>query len=276
MNTKQRAMPGPKTVVVTGASRGIGRATALAFAERGWNVVVGYATNLAASKEVVQAIERAGGAAVALPLDQSRSDDVDPFFQGAVEAFGRVDVLVANAGIMRWGRFPEIDRDDLERHLQVHVGGSFLTARAVWPHLVEQGYGRIVMTTSTGMLGLPGSTVYAAAKGGVLGLGRSLATAGAAHGIKVNLIAPAASTRMAGDVGPDGHHGFGEPVSRSAFLPELTPEFAADAAALLETGLVHFFELRTMGGAIADVAPDELSPKEALELIYRLRGLLSG
>ena len=106
------------------------------------------------------------------------------------------------------------------RHLAVHVGGSFNTARAAWPHMVEQGYGRIVMTTSSGMFGLPNNLSYATAKGGVIGLTRSLATAGAEHGIKVNLIAPAACTRMAGrgDRGPDR---------------EMAPELVAPMAAFL-------------------------------------------
>jgi NAD(P)-dependent dehydrogenase (short-subunit alcohol dehydrogenase family) len=121
--------------------------------------------------------------------------------QGAVERFGRVDALVNNAGIMRWARFPAVSEDDLERHLAVHVIGSFLTARAAWPHMVEQGYGRIVMTASAGMLGLPDNTSYATAKGGVVGLTRSLNTAGRRHGIKVNVIAPAAMTRMAAPQG---------------------------------------------------------------------------
>jgi NAD(P)-dependent dehydrogenase (short-subunit alcohol dehydrogenase family) len=114
-----------------------------------------------------------------------------------MERFGRVDALVANAGIMRWAGFPHVDLDDLDRHLAVHLGGSFHTARAAWPHLVEQGYGRIVLTTSTGVLGLRDNTAYATAKGAVLALARNLAIAGAEHGIKVNCIAPAASTRMA-------------------------------------------------------------------------------
>jgi NAD(P)-dependent dehydrogenase (short-subunit alcohol dehydrogenase family) len=136
----------------------------------------------------------------------------------AVERFGRVDVLINNAGIMRWATFPEPDADNLARHLAVHVTGSFNTARAAWPHMVDQGYGRIVMTTSTGMFGLPGNTAYATAKAAVIGLTRSLATAGAAHGIKVNLIAPAAYTRMAG------------PGSGS---PEMAPELVAPMAAFL-------------------------------------------
>ena len=117
---------------------------------------------------------------------------------GAVEQFGRLDVVINNAGIIRWAGFPEADADNLARHLAVHVGGSFNTTRAAWPHMVERGYGRIVMTTSTGMLGLPTNTSYATAKAAVIGLTRSATLAGAAHGIKVNLIAPAAMTRMAG------------------------------------------------------------------------------
>ena len=116
----------------------------------------------------------------------------------AVERFGRLDILVNNAGIIRWAGFPDADSDNLSRHLAVHTVGSFNTTRAAWPHMVEQGYGRIVMTTSSGIFGLPKNLSYATAKAAVIGLTRSLTTAGAAHGIKVNLIAPAAFTRMAG------------------------------------------------------------------------------
>ena len=83
----------------------------------------------------------------------------------AVEQFGRIDVLVNNAGIIRWAGMPEVDADNLAKHLAVHVGGSFNTVRAAWPHLVDQGYGRIVNTTSAGLFGLPDNTSYAAAKG---------------------------------------------------------------------------------------------------------------
>ena len=106
--------------------------------------------------------------------------------------------MVNNAGIMRWAGLPEADADNLEQHLAVHVGGSFHTTRAAWPHLVEQGYGRIVMTTSSGLFGLPKNLSYAVAKGGIVGMTRSLAVAGRKHGIRVNALAPAAQTRMAG------------------------------------------------------------------------------
>ncbi len=135
----------------------------------------------------------------------------------AVAEFGRIDILINNAGIVRWAGFPDADADNLARHLAVHVHGSFNTARAAWPHMVEQGYGRIVMTTSTGLFGLPNNLSYATAKAGVIGLTRSLATAGVKHAIKVNAIAPAATTRMAGGAGP----------------PEMEPELVAPMAAFL-------------------------------------------
>jgi NAD(P)-dependent dehydrogenase (short-subunit alcohol dehydrogenase family) len=195
-----------RVAVVTGAGRGIGRAHALLLAERGASVVVndlggsmeGEGADVGPAVAVAEEIAAAGGAAIADGSDVSTPDGGQALIDAAVEQFGRLDVLVNNAGIMRWAGLPEVDAVDLERHLAVHVGGSFNTTRAAWPHLVDQGYGRIVMTTSAGFFGLPKNLAYATAKGGVIGLTRSLSTAGARHGIKVNLIAPAAVTRMAG------------------------------------------------------------------------------
>jgi NAD(P)-dependent dehydrogenase (short-subunit alcohol dehydrogenase family) len=192
---------------VTGAGRGIGRAYALLLGARGADVVVndlggsmeGVGADADVASGVVAEITAAGGTAVADGNDVSTTAGAEALVGAAVERFGRVDVLVSNAGIMRWAGFPDADADNLERHLAVHVAGSFNTARAAWPHMVEHAYGRIVMTTSNGMLGLPKNLSYATAKGGVLGMARSLATAGARHGIKVNLIAPAAGTRMGGE-----------------------------------------------------------------------------
>jgi len=166
----------------------------------------------------VAGIVEAGGIAVADTSDVASVVGAQALIDTAIEHFGRLDIVVNNAGVIRWAGFPDADADNLALHLGVHVGGSFNTTRAAWPHMVEQHYGRIVMTTSTGMLGLPTNSSYATAKAGVIGLTRSLKTAGAAHGIKVNLIAPAARTRMAGEGSDD---------------PQMAPELVAPMAAYL-------------------------------------------
>ena len=148
-------------------------------------------------------IVAAGGVAIADTHDVATVAGAEALIAAAVEGYGRIDVLINNAGVIRWAGPPEVDADNLALHLGVHVGGSFNTARAAWPHMVARAYGRIVMTTSTGMLGLAANTSYATAKGGVVGLGRSLAVAGGPAGIKVNMIAPGAMTRMAGPASDD-------------------------------------------------------------------------
>jgi NAD(P)-dependent dehydrogenase (short-subunit alcohol dehydrogenase family) len=200
-----------RVAVVTGAGRGIGRAHARLLAERGARVVVndlggsmdGRGADAGPASGVVDEIVAAGGVAVADAHDVATEEGAEALVDTAVEQFGRIDVLVNNAGIIRWAGLPEADADNLARHLAVHVGGSFNTTRAAWPRMVEQGYGRIVMTGSAGMFGLPTNLSYATAKAGVVGLTRSLSTAGVAHGIKINAVAPAAMTRMAGPGGDD-------------------------------------------------------------------------
>jgi NAD(P)-dependent dehydrogenase (short-subunit alcohol dehydrogenase family) len=211
--------------IVTGAGRGIGRAHASLLAACGARVVVndlggsieGDGADAAVASRVATEIVDAGGEALGDDHDVSTAAGAQQLVDAALERFGRVDILVNNAGIMRWGAMPDVDVDALARHFAVHVAGSFNTTRAVWPHMVEQGYGRIVMTTSSGVFGLPTNLSYAVAKAGVIGLVRSLATASAAHGIKVNAIAPAAATRMGGDVE----------------APQMSPELVAPMVAFL-------------------------------------------
>jgi NAD(P)-dependent dehydrogenase (short-subunit alcohol dehydrogenase family) len=201
-----------RVAVITGAGRGIGRAYALLLASRGARVVVndlggsirGLGSDGAVASRVATEIAAAGGSAIADGNDVAAASGAQALIGAAVDNFGRLDILVNNAGIMQWAGLPDVDHENVERHLAVHVLGSFNTTRAAWPHMVEQGYGRIVMTTSSGIFGLPKNLSYATAKGGVIGLTRSVATMSEAHGIKVNLIAPAAMTRMAGpDADPD-------------------------------------------------------------------------
>jgi NAD(P)-dependent dehydrogenase (short-subunit alcohol dehydrogenase family) len=195
-----------RVAIVTGAGRGIGRAYARLLADRGASVVVndlggsmgGAGADTQVASAVAVAIVAAGGAAIADASDVATAEGAQGLIDTAVGEFGRLDIVINNAGIIRWAGPPDADLDNLSRHLDVHVGGSFNTTRAAWPHMIEQGYGRIVMTTSSGMFGLPTNLSYATAKAAVIGLTRSLKTAGSAHGIQINLIAPAAFTRMAG------------------------------------------------------------------------------
>jgi NAD(P)-dependent dehydrogenase (short-subunit alcohol dehydrogenase family) len=215
-----------RVAVVTGAGRGIGRAYALLLAERGASVVVndlgtsmsGTGSDSTPADTVVAEITSAGGVAVSDDNDVASPTSAQALIDTALESFGRIDILINNAGVIRWAAFPETDDDNFGSHLAVHLGGSFLTARAAWPHFAEQGYGRIVMTTSSGVFGLPKNTSYAAAKGGVIGLTRSLATAGVPHNIRVNAIAPAAATRMAGKAAAE---------SMDTMAPELVAPMAA-------------------------------------------------
>ncbi|MFF5301507.1 SDR family NAD(P)-dependent oxidoreductase [Streptomyces sp. NPDC013161] len=223
-----------RVAVVTGAGRGLGRAYARLLAERGAKVVVndlggsmeGEGSDAGPAQKVVDGIIAAGGEAVADTHDVSTQAGGEAIIATAIESFGRIDVLVNNAGIIRYAGLPEIELDNLERHLAVHLLGSFNTMRAAWPHFVEQGYGRVVLTTSSGMFGMDNNLSYAAAKAGTVGMARSAKLAGEPHNIKVNLIAPAAMTRMGG--GPEE-----EPTETAEGMPYMPSAAVAPMVAYL-------------------------------------------
>lgn len=225
-----------RVAVVTGAGHGLGRAYALLLASRGAQVVVndlgaaldGTGSDESAAEAVAAEIEAAGGTAVACPTDVASEDGAGAIVETALDRFGRVDAVIANAGIVRFTPFPEMTLDSFRRHLDVHVVGSFLVARAAWPHLAAQGYGRIVLATSNGILGSPGLAAYGAAKGAVLGLMRTLAVEGADVGIKANAVVPWAVTRMV------EHARARRRIAADPLETErLTAEAAAPAVALL-------------------------------------------
>ncbi|WP_433710303.1 SDR family NAD(P)-dependent oxidoreductase [Nocardia sp. CA-084685] len=195
-----------RVAVVTGAGRGIGRAHARLLAERGASVVVndlggsieGEGADTTPAQAVVDGIIAAGGSAVADGNDVSAPAGAQAIIDTAVDRFGRIDILINNAGIVRYAGLPDVELDNVERHLAVHLLGSFNTMKAAWPHFLNQSYGRVVLTTSSGIFGMDVNLPYATAKAGLIGLARSAKLAGEPHGIKVNLLAPAAYTRMAG------------------------------------------------------------------------------
>jgi NAD(P)-dependent dehydrogenase (short-subunit alcohol dehydrogenase family) len=193
-----------RVAIVTGAGRGIGRAHAQLLAQRGASVVVndlggtrsGAASDPDVAEAAVEHIRAAGGTAIADASDVASVPGAAQLVEHAIDAFGRVDIVVNNAGMYTPDAFPDLDAAEFHRYFDVHVGGSFNVTRACWPHMASQGYGRVVMTASHGILGAPFLTSYGTAKGGAFALARALATIGADKGIKVNTVAPEAATRL--------------------------------------------------------------------------------
>ncbi|MBP1845757.1 NAD(P)-dependent dehydrogenase (short-subunit alcohol dehydrogenase family) [Rhizobium petrolearium] len=194
-----------RTAIVTGAGTGLGRSHALGLAARGANVVVndlGVATDgtiegSQAARAVVEEIRAGGGNAISSGANVTDFDQVQAMVAEAIAAFGAVDILVNNAGILRDKTFAKMDMDDFRTVVDVHLIGSANCTKAVWNHMIEREYGRIVMTTSTsGLYGNFGQSNYGSAKAGVFGLMNVLAQEGARKNIRVNTLAPTAATRM--------------------------------------------------------------------------------
>ena len=191
-----------KVVIVTGAGGGLGRAHALLFAKYGARVVVndlggsaqGEGANASAADRVVAEIREAGGTAVA---NHDSVTDGGHIVQHALDAFGRIDVVVNNAGILRDKSFAKMEDADWDLVYRVHVEGAYKVTHAAWPHLREQSFGRVIFTSSTsGIYGNFGQSNYGMAKLGLYGLTRTLALEGRKNGILVNAIAPTGGTRM--------------------------------------------------------------------------------
>lgn len=191
-----------RVAIVTGAGRGIGRAYAVALAQRGCAVVVndhgvsvtGERGTEEPAEETARHIRELGGRAIA-SVD-SVVTGAETIVGSALEAFGRLDIVVNNAGIIYAQPFADMSLDDLDRHLDVHVRGTVAMCHTAWPHFVAAGYGRIVNTISAGMFGLAENTAYATAKGGIFAFTRSLALETGDLDITVNAISPFANTRM--------------------------------------------------------------------------------
>ncbi|BCX13201.1 MAG: beta-ketoacyl-ACP reductase [Thermosynechococcus sp.] len=177
--------------IVTGASRGIGRAIALELAKEGATVVVNYARSVEAALEVVQMIEQQGGTAIAIAADVSVPEQVDALVAKTVETYGRVDVLVNNAGITRDTLLLRMSLEDWQAVINLNLTGVFLCTRAVSKLMLKQKRGRIINIASVaGQMGNPGQANYSAAKAGVIGFSKTVAKELASRGITVNAVAP--------------------------------------------------------------------------------------
>ncbi|NRA84957.1 MAG: SDR family NAD(P)-dependent oxidoreductase, partial [Gammaproteobacteria bacterium] len=200
-----------KVAIVTGAGNGLGRSHALALAARGAKVVVndlggardGSGMSSEASQEVVRLIKENGGEAISHGANVANFDEVQDMVKQTMAKWGRVDILINNAGILRDKSFTKMTLDDFKLVMDVHVMGSVNCTKAVWDIMREQNYGRIVMTTSSsGMYGNFGQSNYGAAKMAVLGLMNTLVIEGAKNNVRINALAPTAGTRMTEDLMP--------------------------------------------------------------------------
>lgn len=200
-----------RVAIVTGAGVGLGRCHALGLAERGAKVVVndlgastdGASTGSDAAQKVVAEIEAMGGEAIAHGADVSNADQVNDMVAKTMEKWGRIDILINNAGILRDKTFGKMTMDDFRKVVDVHLIGTANCCHAVWPHMRAAQYGRIVVTTSaSGLYGNFGQSNYGAAKAGVMGLMNVLHLEGARDNIRVNTLAPTAATRMTENLMP--------------------------------------------------------------------------
>ncbi|MGD8860267.1 MAG: SDR family oxidoreductase [Myxococcales bacterium] len=246
-----------KVAIVTGSGAGLGKAHALELARRGAKVVVndlggsvdGSGGSSEAAQAVVEEIKKNGGEAIANGASVSDRKGAESIIKDAVDAYGRVDILINNAGILRDKSFAKMELDDFELVLSVHLLGSVYCTKAAWPVMREQGYGRIVMTTSSsGLYGNFGQSNYGAAKMGLVGFMNTLKLEGQKNDIRVNTIAPVAGTRMTENLG------FPEELFKRLKPEAVTPAVLylasqdAPSGAIVEAGAGYYSTVQVVEG----------------------------
>lgn len=234
-----------KVALVTGASRGIGRAIAEVLARQGAAVVINYRANAAAAATVVQAIQERGGRALAIQADVRSAEDVEHLVKATIETFGRLDILVNNAGITKDTLLVRMKEEEWDEVLETNLKGVFLCTRAVQRQMMRQRYGRIICISSvSGLAGNAGQANYAAAKAAIIGFVKSVAKEVGSRGITVNAVAPGfVPTDLTADLPPEL---VAQAVERSALKRQGTAEDIAYAVAFLASDEAAFITGQTL------------------------------
>ena len=263
-----------KVVIVTGSGGGLGRCHALQFAQRGAKLVIndlggavdGSGGSSEAADKVVQEIKDMGGEAISNGSSVTDKEGVQKLVDDAMSAYGRIDVLVNNAGVLRDKSFAKVTLDDFEFVVDVHLMGSVYCSKAVWPIMVEQQYGRIIMTSSSsGVFGNFGQANYGSAKLGVVGLMNTLRIEGQKNNIKVNSLIPVAATRMTENLGmPEEVLKQLKPESVSPAVLFMASEDAPNGI-MLSAGAGVFAKVEISQAAGVGFAGDDINPDSIAE-----------
>jgi NAD(P)-dependent dehydrogenase (short-subunit alcohol dehydrogenase family) len=257
-----------RVAIVTGAGNGLGRAHALGLASRGAKVVVndfggardGTGGSLMPAESVAEEIRRAGGTAMADGADVANFEQMRAMVDRATRDWGSVDLLCANAGILRDKSFAKMELADFAKVLQVHLVGTFYCCKAVWDGMRERNYGRIVLTTSaSGLYGNFGQANYGAAKAGMVGLMNVLAEEGRKNNIRVNTISPTAATRMTEELLPPEPLKLMQPEAITPAVEYLLSE-DAPTRTIIGAGAGSFALIRIMETEGVNLPPSEWTP----------------
>jgi 3-hydroxyacyl-CoA dehydrogenase/3a,7a,12a-trihydroxy-5b-cholest-24-enoyl-CoA hydratase len=255
-----------RTVLVTGAGGGLGRQHALLFGKYGANVVVndlggsadGSGKGSAMADAVVEEIKAAGGNAVANYDSVSSPEGAEAMVKQAIDAFGSIDIVINNAGILRDKSFVKMTDQDWDLVQAVHVKGAYYVTKAAWPHMRENKWGRVIMTASgSGIYGNFGQANYSCAKMGLVGFGQTLALEGEKYNIKTNVIAPVAISRMTESLMPEQVHDMIKPYFVSPLVVFLCSEQCDANGEVYEVGAGAFCRVETLRAKGLAVKPGE-------------------
>lgn len=258
-----------RVAIVTGAGNGLGRSHALGLAARGAKVVIndlggggnGTGSSATVAEAVAEEIRAAGGEAIADGADISQADQVEAMVAKTMERWGRVDIMLNNAGITRDKSFGKMDMTDFRKVIDVHLIGTTLCTQAVWNIMREQNYGRVLMTSSTsGLYGAFAQASYAAAKAAMLGLMNVLHIEGIKHDIRINMLAPWAATRLTAGLLPEEMLKLMGPETVTPGVLYLLGE-DAPTRVILSAGSGCFARIRLFESEAVYFGPDECTPE---------------